>query len=268
MKIVLNGKEVAATEGQTILEVARLNGVDIPTLCFVPALDAAAMCRLCTVELTEGRRTKLVTACNYPLRRDAEIQTHTEAIKQGRRLLIELLAPRCPDSVKLQALAKEYGANLKRFPENNQDCVMCGLCARVCERVGGRTLTLSGRGVEIHVDTAFNRPSELCIGCGACAQICPVDKIKVVDDASGVRRVMVRGVEASCIQLPKCTGCGKYFGPIIDLNAVMDRLGETKVPPPNVSVCPDCSRRSLATRMAQRHFEQYELAPYETVEEV
>lgn len=267
MKIVLNGKEVAAKEGQTILEVARANGVNIPTLCYVPALDAAAMCRLCTVELTEGRRTKLVTSCNYPLRRDAEIQTDTEALRNGRRLLIELLAPRCPDSVKLRELAAEYGANLQRFPESNQDCVMCGLCARVCERVGGRTLTLSGRGVEIHVDTAFGRPSELCIGCGACAQICPVNKIQVVDE-DGVRRVIVRGQEASRIPLNKCTSCGKFFGPVISLSQVMANLGEEKVPPPNQSVCPECSRHNLAIRMAQRHFEQYELAPHETVEEV
>ena len=267
MKIVMNGKEVAAQEGQTILQVARANGVDIPTLCYVPALDAAAMCRLCTVELTEGRRTKLVTACNYPLRRDAEIQTNTESLRHGRRLLIELLAPRCPDSAKLRELAQEYGANLQRFPESNQDCVMCGLCARVCERVGGRTLTLSGRGVQIHVDTAFNRPSELCIGCGACAQICPVNKIQIVDE-DGFRRVIVRGQEASRIALNKCQSCGKHFGPVIDLALVMSNLGEASVPAPNQSVCPECSRRNLATRMAQRHFEQYELASSETVEEV
>jgi predicted molibdopterin-dependent oxidoreductase YjgC len=266
MKIVMNGREVAAMEGQTILQVARANGVDIPTLCYVAALDAAAMCRLCTVELTEGRRTKLVTACNYPLRHDAEIQTHTESLRKGRRMLIELLAARCPDSVRLRELAAEYGANLERFPVSNQDCVMCGLCARVCERVGGRTLTLSGRGADIHVDTAFNRPSELCIGCGACAQICPVNKIQIVDE-NGLRRVIVRGQEAARIFLNKCTGCGQYFGPVIDLAEVMDRLGEARVPAPNVSVCPDCSRRSLATRLAQRHFEQYEQAP-ETAEEV
>lgn len=267
MKILMNGKEVEAKEGQTILQVARANGVDIPTLCYVPALDAAAMCRLCTVELTEGRRIKLVTACNYPLRRDAEIQTDTESLRHGRRLLIELLAPRCPDSQKLRDLAAEYGANLQRFPESNQDCVMCGLCARVCERMGGHTLTLSGRGVQIHVDTAFSQPSELCIGCGACAQICPVNKIQVIDE-NGWRRVIVRGQEASRIPLNQCTSCGKHFGPVIDLGLVMAHLGEATVPVPNQSVCPECSRRNLATQMAQRHFEQYELAPYETVEEV
>ena len=91
MKIIMDGKEVTAEPGQTILEVARQNGVYIPTLCHVPALEPAAMCRLCTVELIESRRTRLVTACNYPLRGDAEIQTDTELLRQGRKLIIELL---------------------------------------------------------------------------------------------------------------------------------------------------------------------------------
>ena len=178
MKILINGKEVTAEPEQTIVEVARRNGVYIPTLCHVPALEPAAMCRVCTVEITERGRTRLVTACNYPLRGDAEIQTESELVRQGRKLIIELLYAALPGQLALRALAERYGARLDRFAPETKECIMCGLCARVCERVGGNVLALCGRGVEIQVDTSFGRPSDTCIGCGACAQICPVEKIK------------------------------------------------------------------------------------------
>jgi heterodisulfide reductase subunit A len=260
MKIIMDGKEVAADRGQTIVEVARRNGIYIPTLCHVPALEPAAMCRVCTVELAEGRRSRLVTACNYPLRADAEIRTDTPRLRQGRKLLIELLAARCTGSEALKALAERYGADLDRFPAENKDCIMCGLCARVCERVGANVLALCGRGVEIAVDTSFGRLSPTCIGCAACAQICPVQAIRI-EDAEGERRVIVRGKEASRVPLRQCSSCGIRFGPVIDLSQVMKRAGEAGVPAFNASVCPACSRRNLAKRLAERHFEQYAGGP-------
>jgi predicted molibdopterin-dependent oxidoreductase YjgC len=258
MKVIIDGNEVEAQSGQTILEVARRHGVYIPTLCHDPALEPAAMCRVCTVELIEGRRTRLVTACNYPLRSEVEIKTDTERIRQGRKLIIELLYTRCPGSQRLLELAQRYGADVNRFPPDNKDCIMCGLCARVCERVGANVLSLSGRGVEIHVDTAFGRTATHCIGCGACAQICPVNKI-TIQDRDGERMVLFYGKEASRIPLPRCSCCGTHFGPVIDLAQIMDRAGERQVPAFNASICPACSRRNLAKRLAQRHFEQYEL---------
>lgn len=258
MKIIMDGQEVAAERGQTILEVARRNGVDIPTLCHDPALEPAAMCRVCTVELVEGRRSRLVTACNYPLRGDAEVRTDTPMLRQNRKVLIELLASRCPDSKVLEKLAERYGADLNRFPAEDRQCIMCGLCARVCERVGGNVLALCGRGVDIRVDTSFGRLSPTCIGCGACAQICPVEAIRI-EDIDGERRVIVRGKEASRIPLHKCTGCGTHFGPVIDLDRVMERAGESRVPTFNARVCPDCSRRNLAKRIGLRHFEQHQV---------
>jgi bidirectional [NiFe] hydrogenase diaphorase subunit len=266
MKILINGKEVTAEPEQTIVEVARRNDVFIPTLCHVPALEPAAMCRVCTVEITERGRTRLVTACNYPLRGDAEIQTESELVRQGRKLIIELLYARCPDSSALRALAERYGARLDRFAPETKECIMCGLCARVCEQVGGNVLALCGRGVEIQVDTSFGRPADTCIGCGACAQICPVEKIKI-EDVDGERRVIVRGKEAARVPLRRCSACGARFGPVIDLKKVLERAGESGVPDFNRNVCPVCSRRSLAHRLGERYFEQYELEPPDPGEE-
>ncbi|MBF0527752.1 MAG: (2Fe-2S)-binding protein [Deltaproteobacteria bacterium] len=259
MKVTFDDKELTAEPGQTILEVARANGIFIPTLCDSSGLEPAAMCRLCTVELREGKRSRFVTACNFPLRQEALVLINSEPVRQGRKLIIELLMSRCPDSQELQRLAAEYGANVNRFSALNDDCVVCGLCARVCDRVGGKTLTLSGRGVQIKVDTAFKHISPYCIGCGACAQICPVKRIKI-EDEGGIRKVIIHGKEASRVNLPLCQSCGKHFGPLIDLHRIMTQLGELKVPPPNVNICPDCSRRSLAKRLAERFFEQYEMA--------
>jgi hypothetical protein len=79
--------------------------------------------------------------------------------------------------------------------------------------------------------------------------------------------VIVKGQEASRVLLRHCTSCGVHFGPVIDLNMVMVRAGEPNVAPPNVQVCPACSRRNLARRLAERHFEQYELEPHGEGEE-
>ena len=82
----LNGKEVQGEEGQYILEVAEEYGVEIPTLCHHKALEPAGLCRLCTVELFDGRRTRFVTACNYPIWNGMEVNTYSEAVHEGRKL--------------------------------------------------------------------------------------------------------------------------------------------------------------------------------------
>jgi bidirectional [NiFe] hydrogenase diaphorase subunit len=258
----MDGKEVTAEKGETILEVARRNDVYIPTLCHMQALEPAAMCRICTVELVERGRTRLVTSCNFPLRSSVEIRTDTPKIRQGRKIAIELLGARCPGAPVLKDLAERYGADLNRFQVDDKQCIMCGLCARVCERVGSNVLALCGRGAGITVDTFLGSISPDCIGCGACAQICPVNTIQMID-ADGERRLVVHGKEVSRVPLRRCNTCGEFFGPVIDLNEVMERAGEAKVPAPNIHVCPICSRRNLAKRLVQRHFEQYELSQSE-----
>ena len=161
---------------------------------------------------------------------------------------------RCPNSEELQRLAVEYGCDLTRFSSLNEDCVLCGLCARVCEKVGGKTLTLSGRGVEIHVNTAFGESSRSCIACGACVQICPVHAISM-EDKDGERILTIHGKEASRIKLNQCEMCNTYYGPVIDLKEVMARIGDSAIPMPHENICPDCARRKLAKRIADRYYD-------------
>lgn len=173
----LNGKEVQGEDGQYLIDVAQKYGVEIPTLCYHKALEPAGMCRICTVELFDGRRTKFVTACNYPIWEGMEIKTDTEAVHQGRKLIVEMLYARCPDVPLLQKLAKDYGIKEPRFPKQNDDCILCGLCVRMCERMGNSAISLTGRGVDMKIDTPFSVQSDVCMACGACASVCPTGHI-------------------------------------------------------------------------------------------
>jgi heterodisulfide reductase subunit A len=179
----LNGQTVQGEKGQFILQVAQKYGVDIPTLCHHKALEPAGMCRLCTVEVFDGRRTRYVTSCNYPIWEGMEVKTHTETVLEGRKLIVEMLLARCPQSASIQTLAKQYGVEKPRFVPGNDTCILCGLCTRMCERIGANAITLTNRGLEMKVDTPFGINTEACIACGACAFVCPTghityDKIK------------------------------------------------------------------------------------------
>jgi heterodisulfide reductase subunit A len=174
---ILNGKEVQGQEGEYLLQVAERYGVDIPTLCHHNALEPAGMCRLCTVEMHYGGKVRYVTACNYPIWEGMEIKTDTQTVHEGRKLIVELLLARCPDVPILQKLSKEYGIEAPRFKTEDDTCILCGLCTRICERMGNRAITLTGRGLDMKVDTPFHIQTHACISCGACAMVCPTGHI-------------------------------------------------------------------------------------------
>ncbi len=179
----INDKEVQGEEGQYILEVAQKAGIKIPTLCHHEALEPAGMCRLCTVELFDGRRTKFVTACNYPIWEGMAVFTDTESVTEGRKLIVELLLARCPDVPIIKDLALKYGISKPRFLEEGDDCILCGLCVRMCEKMGNSAISLTGRGVDMKVDTPFHEQTDVCMGCGACASVCPTGHITLEDIA-------------------------------------------------------------------------------------
>jgi coenzyme F420-reducing hydrogenase beta subunit len=179
----IDDKEVKANEGATILEVARKLGIDIPTLCYISALSPFGACRICSVEITDKRgRKKIVTSCNYPVKEGLVVSTKSEKVLKTRKLLLELLLARCPKVKKIQDLAREYGVEKPRFwiEDAEEDCILCGLCARVCEeRIGVYAINFAKRGVEREVTTPYNRFSDDCIGCGACALVCPTNSKRI-----------------------------------------------------------------------------------------
>jgi heterodisulfide reductase subunit A len=177
IKFKLNGKQVQGEEGQYILDVADKYGVAIPTLCHHKALEPAGMCRICTVEIFDGRRSRFVTACNYPIWEGMEVNTDSEAVHQGRKLIVELLLARCPEVPLLQELAAKYDIDKPRFEAEDDTCILCGLCVRMCEKMGNSAISLTGRGVEMKVDTPYEVQTDICAACGACASVCPTGHI-------------------------------------------------------------------------------------------
>jgi len=177
ISFTLNGKTVQAEEGEFLLQVAERNGIEIPTLCHHKALEPAGLCRLCTVELHFRGRVRYITACNYPVWEGMEIKTDTEAVHDGRKLIIEMLLARCPDVPILQELASRYGIEEPRFKKEDDTCILCGLCTRMCEKMGNSAITLTGRGLDMKVDTPFHIQTDACIACGACAFVCPTGHI-------------------------------------------------------------------------------------------
>jgi len=179
----IDGIEVNAKEGTSIFDVAKTVDIKIPTLCHNSALEPFGACRVCSVEITDKRgRKKIVTSCNYPVSEGLVVDTKSEKVFRTRQLLLELLLARCPNAKKIQDLAREYGVEKPSFwvGDPEEDCILCGLCARVCEeKVGVSAINFANRGVEREVTAPYHTISDDCVGCGACAIVCPTDSKKV-----------------------------------------------------------------------------------------
>ncbi len=181
LKMTIDGHEIETSSesgSTTILEAARLAGIHIPTLCHHPSLEAYGSCRLCTVQVVKNGRKKFVTACNYPIEEGLVVNTCTEEIAGIRKMILELLLARCPQEKRWQEMAGEYGIIKSRFSPEDKNCILCGLCYRVCEElVGVAAINAQNRGVSREVDTPYGELSEDCIACGACALVCPTNSI-------------------------------------------------------------------------------------------
>jgi len=181
--LTIDELEVKAIEGTAVLDAAKKLGINIPTLCHNPALEPFGSCRVCSVEITDKRgRKKIVTSCNYPVSEGLVVDTKSEKVFRTRQLLLELLLARCPKVKKIQDLAREYGIEKPSFwvGDPEEDCILCGLCARVCEElVGVSAINFANRGVEREVTAPYHTISDDCVGCGACAIVCPTDSKKV-----------------------------------------------------------------------------------------
>jgi heterodisulfide reductase subunit A len=180
--LTIDGQEVQAEEGQTILEAAREAGIEIPTLCHHPLLEPYGACRLCTVEVIRHGRARLETACTHPAWDGLEVKTHSPDVIEARRAILELQLSRCPNVPLLQDLARQYGVTEPPFEADDPDekCILCGLCVRTCsELVKANVLSFSDRGVDRQVGPAFMEKTRQCIGCGACTIMCPTGAIEI-----------------------------------------------------------------------------------------
>ena len=131
--LTINGVDISVEEGTTVLEAAKMLGFPIPTLCHMEGLSPYGACRLCIVEIGEGPRTKIVTSCTYPVEEGLKVRTTTKRIARARKMIIELLLASCPQSKVIQDIAAKYEVKQQRFKQEYEDCILCGLCVRMCE---------------------------------------------------------------------------------------------------------------------------------------
>jgi len=175
----MNGLEVSAEEGWTILETAKFYGLEIPTLCYYEGLTPYGGCRLCLVEVGEGDKAKLVSSCTYPVEPGLVVRTDTKRVIAARKMMIELMVSVAPGSKVLQDLASQFGVTRVRFELRHEECILCGRCVRICaEQMDARAIGFQQRGYKKKISTPFDIRSEVCRLCGACMYVCPACQLR------------------------------------------------------------------------------------------
>ncbi|MBT3233719.1 MAG: 4Fe-4S dicluster domain-containing protein [Calditrichaeota bacterium] len=174
INLTINGLDVSVENGSTVLEAAKFLGFPIPTLCDMEGLTPYGACRLCVVEIGEGTRTKLVTSCTYKAEEGLFVRTASRRVVRARKMILELLLASSPQSKIIQDLASEHHVQQQRFRQEHEDCILCGLCVRMCkEQMVAGAIGFRGRGQERSIGTPFDMKSEECRLCGGCIYVCP-----------------------------------------------------------------------------------------------
>ena len=179
IQLEIDGKEVKATEGMTVLEAAQSAGIFIPTLCHHEKLEPFGGCRVCIVEVEVNGWTKLVVSCVYPVEENIIVRTRSEKVDRIRKTIIELLMAHAPDSPQLQDLAQEYGADKDRFEKDASFCIHCGLCVRYCAEVAKKNaIGFVGRGINKEISFIPEIAAKECDDCKECFPLCPTSYLQ------------------------------------------------------------------------------------------
>jgi bidirectional [NiFe] hydrogenase diaphorase subunit len=175
----IDGKEVKAREGMTVLEAARSAEIFIPTLCHHEKLNPYGGCRLCTVEVGTRGRSKLVASCLYPVEPDLVVMTRSEMVDKIRKLILEFLLAHAPDSVELKELAKTYGADNERFEKESMFCILCGLCVRYCAEIKKKNVIgFVDKGGKREICFIPELAAQECWNCKECYPLCPTSYLQ------------------------------------------------------------------------------------------
>jgi NADH dehydrogenase/NADH:ubiquinone oxidoreductase subunit G len=179
ISLTINGVQVSVEGGSTVLEAARFLGFPIPTLCNMEGLSPYGACRLCVVEIGQGAKARLVSSCTYPAEEGLKVRTASARVVRARRMILELMLASCPQSKTIQDLAAGHGIRQQRFRQEQEDCILCGRCVRMCqEQMMAKAIGFRHRGAARSIGTPFDAKSDLCRQCGACMYVCPVCQLR------------------------------------------------------------------------------------------
>ncbi|MDD6478358.1 MAG: NADH-dependent [FeFe] hydrogenase, group A6 [Oscillospiraceae bacterium] len=264
INLKINGIAVSVPKGSTILEAARAVGVEIPTLCFMKEKNEIGACRICVVEVNEGRGFRIVTACVYPVTEGMEVITNSEKIHKARRTTLELILSThdkkclsCARSTncELQKLCRDYGVDESAFEgfkpkyeiddstphlvRDNNKCVLCRRCVAACNEQFVGVIGANDRGIDTNIGSAFNMNLDQvpCISCGQCTVVCPTGALVEKDDTDKVWEALADPEKVVVVQAAPSirVTLGECFGMPIGSNvegkmvAAARRLGFDKV---------------------------------------
>lgn len=263
VNIKINNMPLSVPKGISILEAARMAGIEIPTLCYLKKINEIGACRICMVEVKGAR--SLVTACVYPVNEGMEIFTNTERVRKSRKMTLELILSthdrKCLSCVRsgtceLQQLCKEFGVDDEgRFDganpvheyddsaihmiRDNGKCILCRRCVAACQAQHISVIGANARGFDTHIGSTFERPldSVACVSCGQCIVNCPTGAIYEKDDTAKVleaindpeKFVVVHTAPSIRVTLGECFGM--HIGTNVQgkMVAALRRLGFDKV---------------------------------------
>jgi iron-only hydrogenase group A len=263
ISLTINGQQVTASEGMTVMEAAQEAGIHIPSLCYHPDLRPRGLCRVCLVDI-KGQRT-LQPACTFPAAENMVIDTNTPSVRKARKTVVELLlsdhdrdCTLCErgGNCELQALSEDLGIREIRFEgervtlpvdtsspsvvRNPQKCILCRRCLEVCSALQGvEAIGLDGRGFDTNIAPPYGQAlaETICVNCGQCIDRCPtgallgksyIDQVwKALEDPDKV--VVVQTAPAVRVALGETQGMAP--GQIVtgQMVTALRRLGFDKV---------------------------------------
>jgi len=246
MYMTINGTSVPIRGETTVLEVAKREGIWIPTLCHHPGLAPYGACRLCTVEVTAGGKPGLTASCTLPVMDGLVVLTDSPRVLEVRKMLVQLLLAGAPEAPAVRELAGRLGVNKALFPlvaagDQFPGCILCGLCVRVCENIGVGAIGFAFRGSSRKVTPPFGKPAAACAGCQACANVCPTGAVKFRRSEG---RLLGEPWQAD-LMMANCAPCGQPTVP----EPLVEYANRKAGSPVGEHLCPSCRRHKAAEGM-------------------